>query len=95
MILEAATALAIVASPADCLKIHELAHAGGWGPDHPGAIYTKHCGHLPMPPHAFPLAPGVRAYIYHVPREEITRYCGFAQACSQIGGSAPWIYLPK
>ena len=85
---------AIVPSPLSCLREHELAHAGGWGPDHPGAIYTKRCGHLPMPPHRFSLK-GVRPVIHSVPRDSIMGYCGYAQACTiGIGSNTPVIYLP-
>lgn len=87
-------ALALALSPADCLKAHELAHAGGWPADHPNAIYTKHCGRLPMPPHKFPIR-GKAPIIYYLPDIEILRHCGYAQACSTIGGSPAYIWLPR
>lgn len=87
-------ALAIVASPADCLLKHEMAHAGGWGADHPNAIYTKHCGHLPMPPHSYPIR-GSKPVIHRISRAEILGHCGYAQACSTIGGNPAEIWLPK
>lgn len=74
-------------SPIDCLRAHELAHAGGWGPDHPGAIYTVHCGHLPMPPHKFPLN-GVKVIWHYGPVP-----CGNCQAITYMSNPAH-IYLP-
>lgn len=87
-------AQAIVYSPADCLKTHELAHAGGWPADHPNAIYTKHCGQLPMPPRSFPIR-GQAPIIHYVPGGEMFWHCGYAQACSDIGGNPSHIWLPR
>ena len=89
-------ALAIALSPPDCLLRHELAHAGGWGANHPNAIYTSHCGQLPMPPHRFPLH-GIYPRIHYVSIDEVQRHCSFfipVQACSDIGGKYPDIWLP-
>jgi hypothetical protein len=91
--MAAAMSLAYAGSPHKCLLQHELAHAGGWGADHPGAIYTKACGRLPMPPHAFPLN-GRKAVVHSIPNGEIFWHCGYAQACSTIGGDPALIWLP-
>src|SRR5262245_19382185 len=83
-------------SPSECLLEHELAHAGGWPSNHPGAIYPRRCKGLLMPPRKFPLAKDVKPVITYVPRNTMIFHCGpRAQACSQIGGKRPRIYLPK
>lgn len=77
-----------------CLLPHELAHAGGWDPSHAGAIYTKECGHLPMPPRSFPLN-GKKVAIHYVSPISILFHCGpNVQACTWMG-SNPVIYLPN
>jgi|SRR5215813_630514 len=81
-------------SPYKCLLKHELAHAGGWGADHPGAVYTKACGRLPMPPQSFSVK-GRNVVIKNVPQIEIFLHCGYAQACSTIGGDPAYIWLPR
>jgi len=91
-------------SPPACLYEHEMAHAGGWGASHPGAIYTKRCGHLPMPPRAFPIK-GKKPIIRYMTPRQVQLYCtpfgigvigiGRVQACSTIGGNPAKIYLPK
>ena len=90
-------------SSAACLKAHEMAHAGGWGASHPNAIYTKECGHLPMPPKSYPVK--VKPVIKYVGFAEMQCRCSFlcvgilgpgrVQACSSVGGSPAQIYLPK
>ncbi len=84
-------------SPKECLYAHEMAHAGGWGPTHPGAIKTKKCGHLPMPPKPFPIKKGFPVHIHYVPAWSMIFHCGpQAQACTWPdwfhGGAV--IYLP-
>ena len=89
-------------SSASCLYKHELAHAGGWGANHPNAIYIAECGHLPMPPRVY--KPIGKVNIKYVTFLEMQFRCTplglgillpFArvQACSSIGTPAQ-IYLP-
>ena len=82
-------------SPVSCLRTHEMAHIGGWGADHPGAINTAACGRLPMPPHAFPTK--AKPTITYVARKDIWKHCGpNTQACASIGGgNKAWIVLPR
>ena len=86
--------------PWSCIKEHELAHAAGWGPTHPGAIRPKRCGGIEMPPHAFAFQPGVVPQITYMSPEEIVRHCSpfFPDhrilACSDVGGDRPHVYLP-
>lgn len=76
-----------------CLKVHELAHAGGWPAWHPDAIYTKECGTTPMPPHKFPVRG--RVILHYGTPEELCAHCGCGFACSPIGVVNPEIWLPK
>src|SRR5512139_1748296 len=81
------------ASPMNCLVEHEMAHAGGWPGNHPGAILKPGCGQLPMPPRAFPIT-GKKPIIRYVASYEMIKYChGVAQACTYYGTPAV-IYLP-
>lgn len=81
--------------PASCIAKHEMAHAGGWGVNHPGAIKTKECGEFEMPPHSFPLR-GIHPVIHRVPREDIPRYCGLGTVgCTiGVGDRNPVVYIP-
>ena len=93
-ILFFASACAYRQSPSECLLEHELAHAGGWPSNHPGAIYPRRCRGLLMPSRKFTVK--VKPVITYVPRNRMIFYCGpRAQACSSIGGNPPRIYLPK
>ncbi len=78
--------------PTHCIIEHELAHAGGWPGDHPGAVQRAGCGGLIMPPHTFPVH--VPVNWHWVPDQEIPRYCGInALACTYIRNPAE-IFMP-
>ncbi len=84
-------------SSIECLRKHELAHAGGWPWNHPGAIVVKGCGTqlngqpFPMPPPGkYPLRG--RKVIWHIGEP---MPCGDCQAVTiPIGGDPVHIWLP-
>ena len=86
---------ALAHSPLSCLIPHELAHCYGWPANHPGAIYTKKCGALPMPPPGVYPKTNAKIVMEYEHYEEVLLRCWGGQACAGIGENPCHILLPK
>ena len=82
-------------SPMSCLIPHELAHCYGWGAGHPGAIYTKQCGALPMPPPGVYRKTKAKIVIEYAPAGDVLMRCWGGQSCADIGADPCHVLLPR